>query len=178
MSSHFQDGIGRGWRVPAGLRCSAFTLWQISHSATYWATSIFMWGHQDFFLTSWYILLHLGWIQNWDSWASARIFCLGSKCLGTTKRFPNQTVPSSSMVNSLASPLIFLARIFHIPSFPFWASLILLIRLEVITREANDPCSTMERLSFRKSSQSVSTPDWACKQLQCAFRLNASATTS
>jgi hypothetical protein len=41
MSSYFQVGMGKGWRVSANLRCLAFTLQQTSHSATNLAMSFF-----------------------------------------------------------------------------------------------------------------------------------------
>jgi hypothetical protein len=63
ISSHFQVGIGNGWRVLASLRCSAFTLQQTSHSATNLAISYFRPFHQNLFLTSLNILLLPWWIE-------------------------------------------------------------------------------------------------------------------
>ena len=92
ISSHFQAGIGNGWRVPASLRCSAFTLQQTSHLATNLAISCFRPFHQNLFLTSLNILLLLGWIEKSDSWTSFRICFFRSFWLGTTSLFPNHKV--------------------------------------------------------------------------------------
>jgi hypothetical protein len=48
MSSHFQEGMGKGWRVPAVFRWLALILEHVSHSKTYFAMSTFMLGHQKF----------------------------------------------------------------------------------------------------------------------------------
>src|SRR6266540_651134 len=46
ISSHFHSGIFSGCSKPAGRWCSALTLWQLSHRATYSATSRFIPYHQ------------------------------------------------------------------------------------------------------------------------------------
>jgi hypothetical protein len=45
-SSHFQDGMGRGCKVPATFKWLALILWQVSHSDTYLAISLFILVHQ------------------------------------------------------------------------------------------------------------------------------------
>src|SRR6185369_17125723 len=57
MSSHFQEGILRGCKGPAGLKWLALTLRQVSYSDTYFAISRFILVHQNRCLRSWYILL-------------------------------------------------------------------------------------------------------------------------
>jgi hypothetical protein len=60
VSSHFHSGILRGCSNPAGLYCSAFTRWQVSHRATYSVTSCFILYHQYQVFKSLYILVLLG----------------------------------------------------------------------------------------------------------------------
>jgi hypothetical protein len=48
MSSHFHEGIDKGWSTPADFKWLSFILWQVSHSDTYFAMSTFILDHQKF----------------------------------------------------------------------------------------------------------------------------------
>jgi hypothetical protein len=63
MFSHFHSGMLKCCRFLAGLKLSALTLQQVSHSNTYFAISCFILVHQNFFLKSLYNLLVPGWIE-------------------------------------------------------------------------------------------------------------------
>jgi hypothetical protein len=63
MSSHFQDGMGRGCKGPAAFKWLALILWQVSHSDIYLAISLFILVHQYKDLRSWYILLLPGYVH-------------------------------------------------------------------------------------------------------------------
>jgi hypothetical protein len=64
MSSHFQEGMGKGWRVPAVFKWLALILEHVLHSETYFAMSTFMLDHQKLPFKSWYILLLPELIEN------------------------------------------------------------------------------------------------------------------
>jgi hypothetical protein len=74
--------------------------------ATYRAISIFILVHQNLYFRSWYILLLPGWRENLDKCASSRICCRNSWSFGTTRRFLNQRIPSSSIRKHRAFPVI------------------------------------------------------------------------
>ena len=46
MCSHFHSGINKGFNNPDGLWCSILTCWQVRHSATNFAISLFILGHK------------------------------------------------------------------------------------------------------------------------------------
>ncbi|MFS7944249.1 hypothetical protein Hanom_Chr06g00509811 [Helianthus anomalus] len=46
ICSHFQTGISNGWSLPYGFWCSALTCKHVKHFSTYFATSLFIPGHQ------------------------------------------------------------------------------------------------------------------------------------
>src|SRR5579883_3274268 len=96
MSSHFQDGIGKGCNGPATFKWLALIRWQTSHSDTYLAISLFILVHHRFFLRSWYILLLPGWIASRVWCASLRTSFLSWWFLGTTSRFSNQSTSCPS----------------------------------------------------------------------------------
>jgi hypothetical protein len=45
MSSHFQDGMGRGCKGPTAFKLLALILWQVSHSDMYLAICLFILVH-------------------------------------------------------------------------------------------------------------------------------------
>jgi hypothetical protein len=96
--------MGRGWRTPAVLRWLALTLWQISHSKTYFAISRFIRVHQKFYFRSWYILVLPGCIENMDKWASSNICLWSLWSLGTMIRSLNHRIPSWSIRKHLYFP--------------------------------------------------------------------------
>lgn len=59
--SHFYSGIDSDWSNPDGLRCSAFTCWQIKHFDIYLAIFLFIPFHQKCFFKSGYILVLPEW---------------------------------------------------------------------------------------------------------------------
>ena len=71
----------------------AFTLWQVSHSETYLAISLFILVHQKFCFRPWYILLLPGWIENLERCASSRICFRSSWFFGTTMWLSNHRTP-------------------------------------------------------------------------------------
>jgi hypothetical protein len=101
ISSHSHSGILNGCSNPAGLCCSALTLWHVSHNYMYSAISRFMSCYQYLVSRSWYILVLPGWIEYAESWASQRISSQIGLRLGTHIHFPNHKVPGSSLVKSL-----------------------------------------------------------------------------
>jgi hypothetical protein len=96
ISSHFHSRIFKGCSSPAGLWCSAFTLWQVSHNNTYSAMSHFIPYHQYWIFKSLYILILLGWIEYAESWTSQSMSSLRCFRLGTHIHFPNHRVPRLS----------------------------------------------------------------------------------
>jgi hypothetical protein len=101
ISSHFHSGIFKGCSSPAGLWCSAFTLWQVSHNNTYSAMAHFIPYHQYWVFKSLYILVLPGWIEYAESWASRSMSSLRCFQLGTHSHFPNHRVPWLSSEKSL-----------------------------------------------------------------------------
>ena len=162
--SHFHSGIAKGWRVPAGRWCSAFTRRQTSQFAIYWAISLFILVHQNLWRRSWYILVLPGWMVRGDSWASLRINCRRCWFLGTTRRFSKYTTPWSFVEKQLAPPLAMFSLILDIPLSRFWAAMIWSVRVGFATKVERKPWGTMWRLSFRNSS-------WRSGWLCCNIRL-------
>ena len=179
ISSHFHEGISKGWSIPAGLRWLALTLRQISHSDTYLATSRFILVHQNRCLRSWYILVLPGWMEYLERWASSRICFRSSKSLGTTSRFLNHKTPSPSKWKhaTRGSFYLSLCLIFSMPILSFWAAITWSRRVGVRTMLARVPSATIAKFIFSISWHKVSCKTIAETQLQLALRLNASATT-
>ena len=99
ISSHFQIGMGKGYKYHGVCMWSALTLPQVSHSTTYWVISCFILDHQYKWRKSWYILLLPRWIDNFEWWASFKIFLLTSSFDGTTNLSLYLTTPCSSILN-------------------------------------------------------------------------------
>jgi hypothetical protein len=103
ISSHFQEGIDRGWRIPVVFKWLALTLWQTSHSETYLAISRFIRVQQKFCFRSWYIFVLPGCIENLDRWASSNICLRSLWSLGTTIRSLNhEASPHQGRLKSVA----------------------------------------------------------------------------
>jgi hypothetical protein len=179
MSSHFHDGMGRGWSVPDALRWLALTLWHVSHSDTYLAISLFILVHQKFWRRSWYILVLPGWIENLDRCASSRICLRSWWSLGTTIRLLNHRTPWWSVWKHLylASPWDSFNLIILIPSSCIYDVMILFWRVDLIDNRFRLPWGMISRLSFLIWLQRVSLKISIDKQWQCALRLSASTTT-
>jgi hypothetical protein len=96
MSSHFHESIDRGCKALADFKWLAFILWQVSHSDTYWAISLFILVHQYKGFKSWYILVLPGCMENLERWVSSKIFFLRSLFLGNTNVLSNHNIPFPS----------------------------------------------------------------------------------
>jgi hypothetical protein len=179
ISSHFEEGIGRGWRIPAVFRWLALTLWQISHSKTYLAISRLIRVHQKFCFKSWYIFVLPGCIENLDRWASSNIYLQSLWSLGTTIHSLNHKTPSGSTRKHLyfLSPCDIFCLMILTPLLRCWARTILSLSVAWTERWFKSPWGTISRLSFLISQQRVSLKASTDKQEQCALRLSASAMT-
>jgi hypothetical protein len=125
ISSHFHSGIFKGCSSPAGLWCSAFTLWQVSHNDTYSAMSHFIPYQQYQVFKSLYILVLPWWIEYAESWTSRSMSFLWCFRLGTHIRFPNHRVPWLSSEKSLVLLSLINCHIsfsFASSNYPFWIS--------------------------------------------------------
>jgi hypothetical protein len=148
ISSHYQDGTGEGCNSLADFRWTALTRWHVTHLATYYAISIFIFVHQNICFRSWYILLLPGWIENLDKCASSRICCHNSGTFGTTRWFLNQRTPLSSIWKHGAFPVITFSLIWAIPLFSFWATTIWLYIVDSTMILAKVPYETISIFNF------------------------------
>src|SRR3954471_23991931 len=112
---------------------------QTSHSATYRAMSLFILVHQNLWRRSRYIFVLPGLIERGVSWASLRMSCLRSLFLGTTKRFPKNTVPLLSVEKHLATPLAMFSLIRRTPRARLWATMIWSSRVGFATKVERYP---------------------------------------
>ena len=87
-----------------GFWCSILDFWQTKQAYTNSTTSLFIPGHQNNFLRSWYIFVARGWILKLLLWHSSRIFRLSLGTSGTQTRSRNLITLISSNLKSFSLP--------------------------------------------------------------------------
>jgi hypothetical protein len=146
MFSHFHLGMLKGCRFLVGLKWSALTLRQVSHSNTYFAISRFILVHQKFFFKSWYILLVPGWIEYHEQWASSMILRRSSKSIETTRRSSNHRTPLASCQKHWVSPNSNLQQRWPIPTSVLCAVMTSSLIVGIRNMLFNLPCGMTWRL--------------------------------
>jgi hypothetical protein len=175
MSSHFHSGMLKGCMFSAGLKWSALTRWQVSHSDTYFAVSHFILINQKFTFKSWYILLVLRWIEYREQWASSMFLQRSSKSFRTTRWSLNHRTPSASCRKYWASFNSNLRWRWPIPTSIFCAVMMCSLIVGMRAMLFNLPCGTTQRLDYSESQHEER--DWTVWWLHRCLRFRASATT-
>jgi hypothetical protein len=152
MFSHFHLGMLKGCRFPTGLKWSALTPRQVSHSDTYLAISHFILVHQNFFFKSWYILVP-GWIEYHERRGSSMILRRSSKSFRTTRQSLNHRTPSASCQKHRTSSNSSLRWRWPIPSSVLRAATTSSLIVGIRDILFNLPCGTTRRLGSPGSQQ-------------------------
>jgi hypothetical protein len=177
ISSHFHWGIFNGCKSPTWLCHSALTLWQLSHSTTYSATTHFIPYHQYLLLRSWYILVLPGWIKEVESWTSCKINSLISFTSGTYMCFLYHNVPCSSTLNRGALSCLIYSLIYWILASSSWPFRISCYNVGSTFMVMTSVFDTHPRLSLSNSLQSSGNISLVANILRWDLLLRASATT-